>query len=179
MPWMAISFVVGALLALIVVAIVIGGRLSRDHVAVVRARYAAPVDSVWAVLSDPLSSASWRKDVKRVEKLADINGHPAWREEASFGPAAFELTQSIDRVSRTVRIADDSLPFGGEWEYRLAPSGNGTELTLTERGFVKPPLFRFMARFLFGYTGTMRDYLRNLGTRLGEQVTPEIVESGK
>jgi hypothetical protein len=179
MPWMAIFIVLGTLVALTAIVVIIGGRLPRDHVAVVRARYAAPVDSVWAVLIDPLSSASWRKDVKRVEKLPEINGHFAWREEAGFGPAAFELVESVDRVSRTVRIVDDSLPFGGVWEYRLAPSGNGTEVTLTERGFVKPPLFRFMARFLFGYTGTMRDYLRDLGTRLGEQVTPEIVETGK
>jgi hypothetical protein len=179
MPWIPIGIVVGALVLLVISAVLIGANLPRDHVAVVRARYAAPVDSVWAVLNDPLSSATWRKDIKRVEKLPDINGHLTWREEAGFGPAAYELVESVDRASRVVRIVDDSLPFGGQWEYRLKPAGSGTEVELTERGFVKPALFRFMARYLFGYSGTMRDYLRDLGTRLGEQVTPEIVASGK
>jgi hypothetical protein len=179
MPWFAISVAVGAVVALVVVALVIGSQLPRDHVATVRARYAASVDTVWGVLNDPLSSATWRKELKRVEKIPDINAHPAWLEESKFGPTRFELTESEDRVSRTTRIADENMPFGGQWEFRLSPNGTGTELSITERGFVKPALFRFMARYIFGYTSTLSDYLTALGTRVGEQVTPEVVASGK
>lgn len=179
MLWTVLGIVAGIVAASIAVAVIVGSRLSRDHVAQVRAVYKAPLDPVWARLADPLSAASWRKDVKKIEKVPDINGHLAWREEASFGPATYELIESVERVSRTIRIADDSLPFGGTWEFRVSPMGSGTELTITERGFVKPPIFRFMARYFFGYTSTLEDYLRNLGASLGEQVATEVVASGK
>mgnify|MGYP003472568337 CR=1 FL=1 len=40
-------------------------------------------------------------------------------------------------------------------------------MTITERGFVTNPLFRVLARFVFGYEKTTKDYLRDLGRRLG------------
>lgn len=179
MPWLAILSVAGVLLALVVVAILIGSSLPREHVAVVRARYAAPLAAVWALLSDPYAASTWRKDVKRVEKLPDINGHPAWKEESGFGLITYELVESTEGVSRTTRIADESLPFGGQWEHRLTPSGSGTELVITERGHVKPALFRFLSRYVFGYTSTLKGLMTELGTKLGERVEPEVVQSGK
>jgi uncharacterized protein YndB with AHSA1/START domain len=179
MPWTAIFTVIGILVALVVIALVIGSNLPREHVAVVRTRYAAPPAAVWSLLSDPSAAPTWRKDVKRVEKIPDINGHPAWKEESGFGLITYELVESTDSVSRTTRIADETLPYGGQWEHRLAPAGSGTELTITERGFVKPALFRFMSRYLFGYTATLKGLMTELGTKLGERVEPEVVQSGK
>jgi hypothetical protein len=178
MPWMAIFVVAGVLVALVVVAIVIGSNLPREHVATVRARYAAPPAAVWALLSDPQAATGWRKDVKRVEKVPDINGHPAWKEESGFGLITYELVESTEGVSRTTRIADESLPYGGQWEYRLAAAGSGTELVITERGHVKPALFRFLSRYVFGYTGTLKGLMSELGAKLGETVEPEVVQSG-
>jgi len=57
-----------------------------------------------------------------------------------------------------VVIASKDLPFGGRWEYDVAPDGNGSRLTITERGEVYNPIFRFMARFIFGYTKTIEEY---------------------
>jgi hypothetical protein len=34
-------------------------------------------------------------------------------------------------------------------------------------------IFRFMARFLFGYTGSIETYLRDLGAKFGEPVAIE------
>ena len=52
------------------------------------------------------------------------------------------------------RIADPDQPFGGT-DFDIAPDAGGTRLTITERGEVYNPIFRFMARVVFGYTGTM------------------------
>ena len=177
MPWL-IGAVVGFLVLVAIVAF-IGSRLPREHVATVKVRFGAAPQAVWAVLSDPYSASTWRKDVKKVERVADINGHPAWREESGFGVITYELTESIEPVSRTTRIVEDNLPYGGQWEYRLSQVADGSELLVTERGFVKPALFRFMSRYIFGYTGTMIVILKQLGAKLGERVTPEVVASGK
>ncbi len=54
---------------------------------------------------------------------------------------------------------------------RLYAEGDAT-LRITERGEIRSAFFRFMARFIFGYTSTMETYLRDLGTKFGEVVTP-------
>ena len=46
--------------------------------------------------------------------------------------------------------------------------------TITENGEIYNPFFRFMARFVFGYTATMETYLKALGKKFGEDA--EFVE---
>ena len=65
-----------------------------------------------------------------------------------------------------LRIADPKLPFGGTWTYEIAPTAGGSTLTITENGEVYNPIFSFMARFVFGYDGTMKTYLANLEKKL-------------
>jgi hypothetical protein len=179
MLWTVLFTIMGTIVAVVAIALVVGARLPREHIATVRVRLAASPQVVWSVLADPLSATQWRKDLKRVEKVADINGHAAWKEESGFGIITYELTESTEGVSRTTRIADENLPYGGQWEYRLLAAGAGTDLMVTERGFVKPALFRFMSRYIFGYTATMQGILAELGTKLGERVEPEVIASGK
>jgi len=64
------------------------------------------------------------------------------------------------------RIADPKLPFGGTWTYEITPDAGGSRLTITENGEIYNPLFRFMARFIFGYEGTIQSYLSSLEKRL-------------
>ena len=54
----------------------------------------------------------------------------------------------------------------------LAADGEGTLLTITERGEVYNPIFRFVSKFLMGQTKSMDEYLRALGRKFGEEVTP-------
>jgi hypothetical protein len=159
--------------------IAIGSSLPRDHVAAVRADLKASPDSIWAIVADIEGAASWRTDVKKVERLSDVDGKPSWREESSSGTITFVLAESEVPRRRVTRIADDALPFGGTWETVVEASSTGTRVTITERGFVKPALFRFMARYVFGYTSTLNSYLTALGAKLGEAVIPEVVASGR
>jgi hypothetical protein len=55
---------------------------------------------------------------------------------------------------------------------RFSTEPNGSRVRITERGEVRNVIFRFMARFVFGYTATMETYLKDLGGKLGETVTP-------
>jgi hypothetical protein len=83
------------------------------------------------------------------------------------GDITFVVVESVRPQHLLVRIDDVSLPFGGSWSYDLVPSGTGTILTITERGEVYNPLFRFMSRFVFGHSATMEGFLASLTTRLG------------
>jgi hypothetical protein len=65
------------------------------------------------------------------------------------------------------RIADPHLPFGGTWTYEVAPAvGGGSTLTITENGEVYNLVFRFISRFVMGYTATIDRYLEALRKKL-------------
>ena len=170
---------VAVVVALVVAILAAGSTLPREHLATVRIRLEVSPQAVWAVISDPFAAGSWRKDVKKVEALPDRHGHRAWREESAHGSIIFVLMESTPGRGMVTRIDDDTLPFGGQWEYTLEKSGNGTVLVVTERGIVKPALFRFMSRYLFGYTATIQSYLAALAVKFGENAVPEIVASGR
>jgi uncharacterized protein YndB with AHSA1/START domain len=156
----------------------VGALLPADHVVASRAVYPVPADSLWAVVSDFEHAASWRPDLQRVERLPDRNGHPVWLEVGPTGELPYEITASDPPRRMTTTIADDDLPFSGSWEYELVPGPGGTRLTVTERGTIRNAVFRFLARYLFGYHSTLDGYLTALGTRLGASVTPEHVPAG-
>jgi hypothetical protein len=65
------------------------------------------------------------------------------------------------------KIDDPGQPFGGTWTFEIAPLGDArARLTLTERGEIYNPIFRFMARFVFGYTATLDSFLGAAEKRL-------------
>lgn len=66
------------------------------------------------------------------------------------------------------RIVDTGAPFGGSWTYQVTPVDGGSRVSVTEDGWVSNPIFRFMARFVFGYHSTLDSYLRALGRRFGD-----------
>jgi len=72
------------------------------------------------------------------------------------------------------RIADSSLPFGGTWTFEIQPVADGATLRITENGFVTNPVFRFVSRFVLGYTSEIEKYLRSLAKKFGE--APQISE---
>jgi hypothetical protein len=67
------------------------------------------------------------------------------------------------------RIVGESA-FGGTWTHELTESGGATTHAITEDGEIYNPIFRFLARFVIGHTGTMEKYQRDLGRKFGEPV---------
>ncbi len=142
-----ILYIVGGLIGLLVVMALIGLTLRRDHLAARTAVFPRPPAELYALIREP----TWRKDKDQLPFVVDEDTPP---------------TRYITRIS------DDKLPFGGRWIYVLTPDGAGTRLTITEDGFVKNPLFRFLSRTVFSLTSTMDHYLRDLGNHLGADITP-------
>ena len=171
----ALRIVIGIgilLLALIAIMGIGGALLPRRHSVSRSALFAAPRDSLWAVIADMEHSPSWRTDVIGVRRLPDRNGHPVWLQLTRETDWPLEITLEDAPARLVAVVADSSAGFGGSWTYDLAPAGSGTRITITENGFVSNPFFRFMARYFFGLSSPIDQYLTALGHRFGENVKP-------
>jgi uncharacterized protein YndB with AHSA1/START domain len=157
----------GAVVALIALVAIVGALLPETHQARRTAVLAAPPDSVWAVVRDFGSYAAWWPDVRQMTRLPDRDGHEVWRQTLLAGAAPIEIVEVAPPRRLVARIADEDLPFGGTWTYELEPASSGTRLTVTEDGVVYNPMFRFVARFITGYAGTIESYERALARRVG------------
>jgi uncharacterized protein YndB with AHSA1/START domain len=172
MRWVVI--VAGAAIAIVALMAVGGMLMPRTHTATRIARFHQPPEAIWRTITDYATFPEWRSNVTRVESLPSTNGLPAHREWDRRGHVLPMETVEWDPPRRCVgRIADPKLPFGGTWTFEIAPVPGGSTLRITENGEVRPPIFRFLARFVFGYTGTIETYLTDLGRRFGETVQPE------
>jgi hypothetical protein len=162
MRWVLV-LVVG-LLAVVAIVALVGALLPQNHVASSSRTFAQPAERVFATIADVRRYPEWRPGVREVTVISE---QPLrWREDGSNGTIEFELTESAPPRRQRVVIASKDLAFGGNWEYTVEPAPGGARLTLTENGEVYNPIFRFMARFVFGHTKTMDDYLAALETYL-------------
>lgn len=164
MKWVLIAG--GVIVVIVVAALIVGWLLPEKHTATREATLLASPEAVWALITDVNAFPSWRTDVKSVERLPDRAGRPVWIEQGSGGKVTFTVDESRPPRRLVVRIADRDLPFGGTWTYDIAPAAGGASLTITENGAIYNPLFRVMARFVFGYESTMAAYLAAAQKRL-------------
>ena len=184
----AAGVLVGALILVVAVVVIIGMMLPQNHVAARMVRVRQTPEQVFAIISDVEKVPTWRADVTRVEILPSENGHVMFREHGSDA-VTYRVEASEAPRRRVVRIADANLPYGGTWTYEVTPATAAvtatsatpaaplTQITITERGEVYNPIFRFMSRFVFSHHATIDAYLTALGKKLGEPVTPETVST--
>lgn len=153
------------LAAIIAAAVGVGYLLPVGHVATHVVHYAVGPDSVWGVITDFQSQPRWFSGVRSSIRVADINGHPTYREDLNGFKAEME-TAEWDPPRRLVRVVhSENTGFRGSWTWLLSPETGGTRLTLIEQGEVDNPLFRVMVA-LMDETATIRAYADALGTRL-------------
>lgn len=161
-----------ALVTLLVLAALViyvaGARMPREHRSVVAATLPANRTAVWAAITDYAAMPGWWPAVKavRTETLGDGTGL-TWNADAHGQEVPFRTGESRPGEKLVRVIATDRLPFGGSWTYELADApGGGTVLTLTEDGFINPPMFRAIARWFIGLDATQRDFIAHLQQHL-------------
>ena len=171
MKWLIRAGAVAA--ALILIVITTGALLPVTHQVTRSITLAKPTADVWLAITDYPSHPAWRQNVKRIERLPDQNGHAMWREDYGDFALAFETMAQEPPALLVRRIAGQGAPFGGQWEYRLAPEPKGTRIVITETGQVPNPIFRFVSKYVIGHNASVDEYLIALGRKFGENVIPQ------
>jgi uncharacterized protein YndB with AHSA1/START domain len=156
MTWVVL--VGAAILAIVLFVTVVGMMLPQGHVAAVTRHYDVQPNVVWSLITNRERFPEGRSDLRSVQMLGDVNGKQRWKEQTKHDAVTMEITEADSGRRLVTRIADENLPFGGTWTFDLKPDGNGTSLTITERGEVYNPIFRFVSRFVMGHTATMKTY---------------------
>lgn len=137
-----VLIVVALIVSLAVAAWLVGLLLPVAHVASRTATFAVPPDALYDILADRERYKEW------------------WDDDT---PTTVVESRRPERlVTRVV----EGLPFGGTWTFEVVAEGNGSRLTITERGEVYNPLFRVMSRYVIGHTATIDRFLAALATRV-------------
>ena len=162
------------LAALLVAPALIGSLLPREHAATSAVTLRASPDTVWRVVRDIGRVASWWSDVRTVERVPDAAGREVWRQTlGSNGTLTFVVAVDVPPRRLVLQLdAPRGAPFGGYWSYEIGPSGGGSRVAVTERGWIGNPILRLLNRVFFDEYRTLDSYLRALGERFREDVTP-------
>ena len=157
---MKILLVVLAMFVLsIIVIVLVGAMLPKQHTATRSAVVKATPEQVFALISGP---QDWRTDLKNYSYF-DENGRHMIRETDTHGQTiTYEIVQSQPPTLLKRTIADKTLPFGGSWTWQIQPQGSDSNVTITEDGEVYNPVFRFVSKFIMGHTRTLDNYLTML-----------------
>ena len=170
------KFVLLAAAALIVIVglvLLIGALLPRQHQGTREIELNRPLREVFEVVRAFSAAPDWRHNLRRVEMLSPAEGHARFRETSKNGSVTYEVMEEVPGQKLVTRIMDRDLGYSGSWTYEFFPTQSGTRVRITENGEVSNILFRFMSRFVFGQTSTMETYLKALGTKFGQEVTPQ------
>jgi hypothetical protein len=138
MKWIAIVLVGPA--TLVAAIAMVGSMLPRAHTASRTLRVRRPPADVWPVITQTAQASSVPVDV--------LENDPPRR--------------LVTRVTAAERN------FGGTWTILLKPTAEGSDVTVTEDGWVANPIFRFVSRYVMGHHATMDALLTNVAKTLGE-----------
>jgi len=97
---------------------------------------------------------------------------------AEVWPALIQATQASDVPVDVLenqpphrlltRVTEKEKNFGGTWTIVIAARPGGSDVTITEDGWVANPLFRFISRFVIGHHATLDAILRQVAKSLNE-----------
>jgi hypothetical protein len=141
MKW--VVFIGGGLLVLVAAVVAVGLLLPRTHKASRTLRLTRPPADVWPVLIQATEASDVPVDV--------LERDPPRR--------------------LVTRVTEKEKNFGGTWTITIAPTASGSDVTITEDGWVANPIFRFVSRFLIGHHATMDTLLKNVAKTLSAPAT--------
>jgi hypothetical protein len=142
-----------------------GARMPYNHSVSVTGVVAAPQEKVFALITNVAHGSDWRPAVKSVTTLQKDNGRDHWVEHLAHGQyMTFLATNTSAPIRREVTLDEPRASYGGVWTYQLSqgPSPNTTTLQITETGFIKPPLYRFVMNRIMGPTHNLDEYMKDI-----------------
>lgn len=169
-------FIVGFLVLSVLLIVAVGYTLPVQHVAARSIDLHQRPESLFALISDFKDEPAWRTDVQEVEMLPERDGHVRFREKSTNGSIAMVVVESTPPRRMVTEIEGKDLPFGGRWIFEIFPNADGCRLNITERGEIYNPVFRFMSRYIVGYSGTIDGYLKSVARKFKESEAPVDAE---
>ena len=159
---------VAALLVLTGVALYLFGRtLPEQHNASITFTVPKARALVWTALTDYAAMPQWWPAVKAVRFETTAAGAVlTWNKDVHGKEIAFRTREEAPPGRLVREIVGPDLPFGGTWTYELVADRAATRIKLTEDGFIKPPLFRAIARLFLKPDATMRDFEQHFTAHL-------------
>jgi len=167
-----LAVVAAVLVGSVVLVVMIGYALPQQHVAARAVSLGQKPEDVFALISNFKDGPAWRAGLQQVEILPDRDGHTRFREKSKNGAITYEVVEANPPRRLVTRIDGKGMPFGGGWIFEVSPTPDGCRLNITERGEIYNPVFRFVSRFILGYTGTMDTYWKNVSQKFGESSVP-------
>jgi hypothetical protein len=138
-----------------------GRRLPVQHRAVASGRVEASQDAVWRLVDDPATHAAWRKGIIQISMQP--GEERCWIETHRSMDLMLCPVEVVPKARKAVRVAEKDMRFGGTWTYELTPLGaDATEVTVTEDGYVPPPLWRFLGHYVMGEETDVRQFVADL-----------------
>jgi hypothetical protein len=173
--------IVGLVALVVLIAFADGATMPMDHTVSVTGTVNAPPEKVFARIIDIANGPSWRHEVKSVEILPKDNTRDAWIEDLGSGqkmkflatttapPQPYGPNTGPETVvaERVVKLDDPGAQYGGTWTYELSPTRTSdgqpaTLLKITENGYIKPAIYRFMMAHIFGPTSNLDQYMKDI-----------------
>lgn len=99
-------------------------------------------------LTDVDGFLTWRKGIKKVERLPAYLGREGWKESRLLGSTTVEVIEAKPSTSLVLRITETELPFRGVFRYELQPKDGGTSVKLRHEGDIPSPAMRLAFRLL-------------------------------
>jgi hypothetical protein len=156
---------VGLVVVLLCIAYLDGLTLPENHVATVTGTVAAPPAKVFALITNIAAAPTWRHAVKSVTVLPPDGGRDHWTEHLAHNQDMSFLATRTEAPARRDVLLDLATPaYGGTWTYLLAPgpTPDTTNLTITETGFIHPPMYRFLMHHVLGLNYNLNQYLADV-----------------
>ena len=145
----------------------VGALLPQEHTISRTSQFEQRPLVLWATIAGP---PTWRPSIKNYQPLPPRNNHRTWKEIDARGNAVtYEAIEEVPPVRLITRIADPALPYGGIWVHEITIQPGGCILQITEKAEIYNPIYRFLARFVFGYSSTIDDYFEALHAKFKEQ----------
>jgi len=85
------------------------------------------------------------------------------------------LSAGMMSARLTARLIADDQSDAGEWTWTLAPEGDATRVTLTERGDIANPIARFVRAHVSGYHRAIERQLQELEAQVPSMTGPSAL----
>lgn len=151
---------------------VYGRGMPREHLIASSITITASPDSVYRLVRNIQALPDWWDNVNSVTRLSGYRRETWAQDMGMAGVINIEITSAVPGSRLVTTIVDDEKQgWGGVWTYEISSTGAGTEIHITEEGYVNSPILR-VVRNTMGKRRTVESYLRSLGAHFGEIATP-------